>query len=146
MCLQIRKREIPKIAEYDIPCIKLISYNGSNYRGLYYGNGPISPWIINGVDDYCASHQCYSANKLRNPYGEPLECDEIGIGYIHTFGSDCVPPYIHSNVKFFECIIPAGTEYFEGTFRSLKSFASRKIRFVRQTTYKELDEKSSLNK
>lgn len=144
MCLEIQKvnGELPiKIAERDIPCLKIVERRESGYVTPYrYANVPRE--VLRGEKLFLPDR------SLPGDYQE--ECGftswaDIGAGAIHVYecGSDSIRS-ITSEVFFllhwpcgyesvvYLCVIPKGTEYLEGTFDGHRCYGSKAIRFERE--------------
>ena len=160
MCLYVKRVSKllgakPNIAQHDIPCYKIVILKEllsvKHYWPVYYGK-EIPLEVINGEKDYYADKQELPYNKLLIPYDSNE--DEVHGGYIHTHGTAestdleqcCLDK--EEDYRIFKCIIPKGTEYFEGKYMLNISYASRKIRFVKEIDYKELEKEleAELNK
>jgi hypothetical protein len=142
------------VAKKDIVCYKVLRltnpfWNVSRFE-TFYTCDPIPEKIISGELDFIAE-----GNVKYNI----SECDlidwifcgkyEIDKGQIHTcktlrgvkmsFGLDTDDMMKNGNVAVFKCIIPKGTKFYKGKFKTLncltigvKSYCSDKIRFVEQ--------------
>lgn len=117
MSLRINKGEKPKIADKDIIC-----YKGFDFDGL--SGSLISPW----------KHASW--NFLKDPIMKAAGDPEVGEyyidgGYIHSFKDASGIKEVANNVALhIECIIPKGTEYYEGIeFDNLPGYASKEVRF-----------------
>lgn len=144
MCLVIKSLDGKlklKIAETDIVCYKLIMNLSSKY---------ITPWqqvkipkaCIKGKDEFKAEGELCISDHSNH-------CDISG-GVIHTFYDEYSAlkerishthpelPFSNSHIfEIWECVIPKGTEYIEGTYRNTWggtycSYGSKSIRFVKK--------------
>ena len=149
MCLRVKGyNPTPKIAEVDIPCYKLLKKAAIHYYSIYYG-GEIPLEVIHGKEDYYASHSETSYERLIHSTNDILY-SSIEQGYIHTYGTATVTDFGFfiegANAVIFKCIIPKGTEYFEGIYLNDIGYASRKIRFVKEISYPELEQEIKAEK
>ena len=147
MCLYVKNKE-PKIADKDIKCYKIVmKYNGKYFSP--YTHKLIKNECINGDKDLVPSELFVPKNIFHQDYNY---IDGIGYsGYIegcmiHTFkykknaiaDNDCVVPFVNCNYgnnylfEVYECIIPKGTEYYEGTDGEWLGYASKAIKFVQK--------------
>lgn len=151
MCLEIRKGnkdELPiKIAEKDIPCLKLLeirkigypkeeSCHVTPYRGVL-----VQQEVLRGEKDFLPK-KCKPGDYEFDSYDTYAD---IGAGAIHTFACTQDSVYIitgeieflrgficpHTTVVYL-CVIPKGTEYMEGTFDGHKCYGSKAVRFKRE--------------
>lgn len=156
MCLYVKRvsKQLgakPNIAQHDIPCYKIVILKEllsvKHYWPVFFGK-EIPLEVINGEKDYYADKQEIPYNKLLIIFN--YEEDEVHGGYIHTYGAaegadvsyHCLDK--EEDYRIFKCIIPKGTEYFEGEYAANIAYASRKIRFVKEIDLKELE--AELNK
>lgn len=143
MCLKLKSWVCsPKRKRRDIICYKVIEvkhYSG----GLITFRTPCTHYclpfaVIQGNEDYTAVKTWSNAMCPIRTNG--FNYKYIAGGFIHTFKhlksakafaeeSD-EPLYM----RIYECIIPAGTEYYQGIDQVLetKAYAAEKIRFIRQ--------------
>lgn len=149
----------PSIAEKDITCYKMVKLIYHDMMTPYM-NLPLSDKILRGEELLCAD------DAKRTIFNEFFSLNEIRSGYIHTYSSfgevkmaviheqtAYINPFISPLLIAYECIIPKGSEYYEGysengTYYSLiykskknmplNSYASDKIKFVRKITDMEM--------
>lgn len=135
MCLEVRSMK-PKIAEYDMTCYKVLQ------------RVPRAPSEIFGFrwetpfQRMCVPNSVVSGRRLMKARGYRKvnkslnrEIYVVGEGYIHVYASDELDNQkgvLGKQDNLFECIIPAGTEYYDGWNITSHEYASRSIRFVKQ--------------
>jgi hypothetical protein len=143
MCLYVKGKEI-KTAEEDIVCYKVLKIDRNfldqecaytPYTGLQIGK-----CFLKGEADFHAFGP--SDIKLENLYSSRYE---VSCGFVHTCSDlesakklcECLLTFTCPMVVIYKCIIPKGTEYYEGVWSfsaesSRASYASKKIRFVKE--------------
>lgn len=147
MCLKV-KSNIPKIAEDDIFCYKVLQKcKGEGYEDCFltpFQESLVIPSEINGLKHFCADRNFYppkieESNSLKSHY-------LVSSGFIHTYKSlahakyerDVLEENYDAEFFIFECIIPKGCEYFEGSdCDGFIGYASEKIKFLQALTYKK---------
>lgn len=121
MCLILKRNESPKIAEEDIVCHKL----------LLCGNKEDTFFTLHRNIEVNITEPLYAMGKERKRF------KNIGEGFIHTYQSweRVCDVYLSVDTYIIECIIPKGTEYYEGmdSCFPVKSFASKMILFKTDT-------------
>lgn len=136
MCLYTKDPKV-KIAKRRIVCYKILSnaHGPKNYAGMSdiefmtpYQHTLIDDDIISGKKDFEAKG---SVDITKN-FDEAF-CHLRG-GCIHTYQNRKDAKYMcDSEQSVFKCIIPKGTEYYEGeSLCGDKNYASKKIRFIKQ--------------
>jgi hypothetical protein len=108
MCLYLPKNSTPKVAEKDIVCYKylirgrLAPFHLDFRYKLRKLNKPIKL-----VKDVVMSQS--EANYIKNEY---IICEIVNEGY-HSYKTFEKAVYHNIAQKVYECIIPAGTQYYE---------------------------------
>lgn len=129
MCLILKRNESPKIAEEDIVCHKL----------LLCGNKEDTFLTIQMRHEVNITEPLYGMGKEDSSIMTFNKKDVrvITSGFIHTFQDwdGLCEHYANSDVYIIECIIPKGTEYYEGVDAAFdkKCFASKMILFKTDT-------------
>lgn len=137
MCLYLNEVK-PKVAETDIICYKtLVDKKGDGrFESPYFGK-KVNSAILSGKLSYNAKGRIEPVVNIG--YNDLGKLYRIGRGLVHTW-QDFNAAWYHA-VKFsafnevvFECIIPAGTKYYEGYFDAQdgngdKCYGSKKIKF-----------------
>ena len=137
MCLRI-KNSVPKVAEKDIICYKMLEerdhdrWKGYTYRSPFQ-ELPIKDEIVLGLWQYVG----LGDRPIKDINGYP----SISEGYIHTYKTllnaeemcNYYTKLFENDVHVFECKIPAGTEYYDGLDSNLlPGYASERIVFVKK--------------
>lgn len=134
MCLY-SKDLIPKIAEEDITCYKILEecpLEDCPYKTPYMEE-LIKREIIYGIYNFVGL-----GDRKAKTNGEYVY---IGKGYIHTYKFSVNADSMREGLSFvfdnichiFECIIPKGTKYYEGRDSlNFMSYASEQIKFIKK--------------
>lgn len=117
MCLVTTKSR--SVATDDIVCYKVMLGNRTPYRKAF----------VNFEKPY------FTATGDESIESNPYNTVRINGGFVHTFktldGARCEKRCFDSvDIQIWKCIIPQGTEYFEGKFMGIEGFASKKIKFI----------------
>lgn len=131
MCLDLNENQLEtKVAKTDIKC----------YKFLYQGDDLITPYMMHTVE-------------MGSTY--ITELDEPNVGLVgnsverglHSFTTlHGLIGYVRNRVRrkrsgytmlLVECIIPKGSEYYEGNFNNTKSYASDTLKYNRFITETE---------
>jgi len=152
MCLILRS-EKPKIANADIECWKLLDCYEHGWGKLYetpYTNTKVEKKVLRGKKRFVADLSELPASSLLLKLhtledGDIAEgaysCDR---GFIHTFVNERdarIEASRFGTSVACKCIIPKGTEYFEGEWDGhTMGYASREIVFVRKSPKVRLKE------
>ena len=137
MCLRI-KNSVPKVAENDIICYKMLEEcQQERWRGYTYHSPfqeiPIKDEIVHGLFPYVGEGD----RSIKDVNGHP----SVSEGYIHTYKTllnaeemcNYYTKLFENDVHVFECKIPAGTEYYDGLDSNLlPGYASERIVFVKK--------------
>lgn len=144
MCLKLSSWVFsPKKKRKDIICYKVIEVK--NYvTGLSSAfrtpctHSSIPFAVINGTEDYVAIKSFYNVMFpiTINDFNEKY----VAGGFIHVFKHlKSAETFVENsdepkNMKIYECIIPAGTEYYQGIDQLLgrKAYAAEKIKFIKR--------------
>jgi hypothetical protein len=135
------REPIAQVSDKDIVCYKALvkvsqtkRKDGSLTEPDYF----ITPWQWRRVSSECLEgKEDFKPDELFADVFFDTKEDEwdVGAGAIHTY-ADRYDAERNSKQTVFRCIIPAGTPYYVGTSDSgLKSYASAKIRFVKECEY-----------
>jgi hypothetical protein len=141
MCLYSKEFK-PKVAEKDIICFKtLVGRRGDGRFESPYMGKKVNSAILSGKLSYNAKGRIQPIVNIG--YNDLGKLYRIGNGLVHTW-QDFKTAWQHA-VKFssmfkeviFECVIPAGTKYYEGYFDAQdgngeKCYGSKKIKFIKQ--------------
>lgn len=149
MCLEVKKTkegDLPvKVADRDIRCMKVLEQRGDGYITPYrYKHVPDG--VVSGGEDFAADRSEPGDYELETRFFVSGRAHvEIGGGAVHTYAyTEESDKAIRNEVLFlrrqycpqatvvFECVIPKGTEYLEGTYDGKKCYGSKSIRFVRE--------------
>lgn len=143
MCLLITSRT-PKIADRDLTCYKaMLKDKKTGIILTPYEMVRPNPDALSGYVNFKASHSNLTADELIHEVGNstmnkfyPELRGKIEEGYIHTymFASHAQDDMGHElfakqDYLLFRCVIPKGTEYFDGTYAGWPCLASREIKF-----------------
>ena len=127
MCL-ITANPIPKIADEDIVCYKLVKR--TKVKGIYKSSFQGFQYVI---------RQLYT-NNIKIEFSHKLIKDKVLFGYsieegvFHSYAS-CLYPVTLSPLPWcalLKCIIPKGAYYFEGYFDESPSYASSQIKILEE--------------
>jgi len=147
MCLKLKKHYEAIKADEPVTCYKVLTGNVTPYANVGVPDDALA-----GKSDFCAEYlEGVHVSVVRRRYDGNYE---INSGMIHTFasyraavddsrwlkGRGC------ENVAIWECVIPAGYYYYEGTTQICKvnendifmgvyhgkSYASPRIRFIKK--------------
>ena len=128
MCLWT-KNAVKKIADKDIVCYKVICKVGNDYLTIYQRT-PIE------------LGKTYTDNELIH-MGKGNDVYYIGQGVYHTFKKykDAVvflrEHFLFTNRVIVRCVIPKGTEYYEGTFDDEEESYGSKTLYLSKKILKE---------
>lgn len=138
MCLHVKEKEA-LIAEKDIICYKVLVEEDNGKYITPFQSTPVSKKALSGEVSFKAHGRVMFTpvywNSEVSERGYVKKMDE---GCIHTFAKmDAAKIFAerHKRRKIFECIIPAGTKYYEGYFDGWSnrvSYASKEIIFKKQ--------------
>lgn len=151
MCLEVKKTEegnLPvKVADKDIRCMKVLEVDEYGYRTPYRYKR-LHQDVVSGKEDFTANRNIpgdYDYYDYESFLVSGHIYAEVGAGAVHTYAyTEESDKAIRSEVMFlrqmycpratvvFECVIPKGTEYMEGTYEGKKCYGSKSIRFVRE--------------
>ena len=149
MCLYVKDKE-PNIAKCDITCYKVVlRQSRPDSDDEYY-----SPYRYEPI-----SGECIDGSKNMEP-GEIMAPKNVcldetnyffGIKYTAYIEGCMIHTYMHKqhaikdaehlenhwgahlqNYDVYECIIPKGTEYYEGTDSEYRGYASKAIKFIKK--------------
>ena len=125
MCLLNNETRL-KVAERDIPCMKVITIDLGDFRPFYRRELTIPHEVVCGKTPYKADGEavCVEREDACHP------C-VWGGGLVHTYNAKAnLITFEYSNALIYKCVIPKGTEYTEGVDeRGGKCYASREIVF-----------------
>lgn len=149
MCLYLKDKK-PKIAKRNIVCYKILNrtrrFNWTTDRVEKAYTTPYQHTPINLVnDDIIEGIRCFEPDSSTSDIS-PISPN---LDFLHTEGwkwvmhGGCIHSYRYkkdanfmwsdAGQVIFKCIIPKGTEYYEGIDGiHQKNYASKKIRFVKQ--------------
>lgn len=138
MCLHVKEKEA-LVAEKDIICYKVLEEYNGNFITPYQGT-PVSKKALSGKVSFKARGRVmFKAAIWKTEVAERGYVNTMDKGCIHTFAKmDVAKFYAERNKqckRVFECIIPAGTKYYEGYFDGWSdrvSYASKEIIFKKQ--------------
>lgn len=149
MCLNINLpstcKPLPKVSDKDIVCFKMLLLKNGDY--YLTGTHFLTPWRWLEVPS-----ECVEGKKDFTPldaetdiyYSDLQNTWKVAGGAIHTY-VDKYDTERHSRGVLFECVIPAGTPYYEGIdSHGHRGYASRKIRFVKSANNEEIFVKEEL--
>ena len=143
MCLR-SKIDKPLIAEEDIVCYKILE----RVPRWFFGFKWLTPWRFMHIPN-----AVLSGKRLLNARGKRVVLESLGFwlienGYIHVYGAD---KYNETELEIlskeasdgfnykgkagahmFKCVIPKGTEYYDGWNCHSHQYAARSIKFVEQ--------------
>lgn len=145
MCLYVKNKE-PKIAKCNISCYKMVlrqQYPSCNEYFSPYMYMPISKECINGDKNM-------EPNEIMIPKNVCI--DETNFIFGHEFTAYIEGGMIHTYMRkedaikdataqgtaplesfeVYECMIPIGTEYYEGTDSEFCCYASKAIKFIKK--------------
>jgi hypothetical protein len=127
MCL-ITKQTEAKIADKDIKCYKVVERCGVGYK---------TPWRNTYVDYETSKGKKFFEALTPETFEEGLIPGERSItgGFVHCYtdlGLAIACSKLLGNGTCFECIIPKGTPYFNGTTLDI---CAKKIKFVKPVVY-----------
>ena len=132
MCL-IVNNPIPKIADKDIICYKLVKR--TKIKGIYKSNFQRFEYVIRQL--YTNNLDIRFADKviknlcLSHPH---LGIYAIEEGMFHSYENHLYPVILSPlpNCALLKCIIPKGAYYFEGDFGDSPSYASSQIKILEE--------------
>ena len=162
------KENIPKFAENDIKCYKVIRRDHNGQAKALYIDKFYNSNIKEGDIIYAPQEAVYSnwfeRHILRKPIikgyiEEGIEWNsennwyDITFGFLHSTPNEIFPKEIEHYIEWFtpkceielwECVIPKGTKYYQADcrgshFESSNSYASKYLKFVKLIHKKTLD-------
>ena len=127
MCL-ITNNPIPKIADEDIVCYKLVKR--TKIKGIYKSSFQRFEYVIRQL--YTNNIKIEFSYKLIKP--ETIFGFFIEEGMFHSYASHLYPVILSPLPcgALLKCIIPKGAYYFEGYFDESPSYASSQIKILEE--------------
>ena len=131
MCLYTKDPKV-KIAKRKIVCYKVLSKTNNSISDIEfmtpYQHTYIDNDIINGKKDFEAKGSVDITDSF-----DAVAFYHLNGGCIHTYKRRKDAKWCGSEQSVFKCIIPKGTEYYEGeSLCGYENYASKKIRFIKQ--------------
>ena len=130
MCL-ITNNPIPKIADEDIVCYKLVKR--TKIKGVYKSSFQGFEYIIRRL--YTNNINIRFVNKIVKTWclTYPYLMYNIDEGMFHSYKSNLTPILSPlPSCALLKCIIPKGAYYFEGYFDESPSYASSQIKILEE--------------
>lgn len=135
-------------AEKDIPCMKLVEFETNGYEKVCrtpYMFMEVSNEILRGEKDMVPAPLRRNDPEIEDIVGDLAA---VYANHIHTYAftqtsaeviyneitfllSESSTVY-HTAVAVYQCVIPKGTEYIEGTNGGFSSYCSKAIRFEKK--------------
>ena len=134
MC-SITNNPIPKIADEDIVCYKLVKR--TKIKGVYKSSFQKFEYVIrqlytNNIN-YSFANKVIKKERIFISYMNYLEADFIEEGMFHSYADNLYPILSPlPNCALLKCIIPKGAYYFEGEFDESPSYASSQIKILEE--------------
>ena len=139
-------KPLPKVSDKDIVCFKVLLLK--TWDGLT-GTHFLTPWRWLEVPSECIEGKIdFTPLDAETDiyYSDLQNVWKVAGGAIHTY-VDKYDTERHSRGILFECVIPAGTPYYEGIdSHGHRGYASHKIRFVKSANNEEIFDEEILNK
>jgi hypothetical protein len=135
MCLSIKEKSCKQTAKKDIVCYKFLEqrFDCDMYQKCLFAT--ITPFMFKEI----VIGNTYASELKREVIPSErglIKLDRVEIG-LHSMTSkqDCIETASHwvnegRNQLIVRCIIPKGSQYYVGTYQSLKSYASTEIQYV----------------
>ena len=142
MCLYTNQK-VAKVAEQDIVCYKILYKGNNSYQTPFQFTLVPSKCFIRGelytpAEEGEAKPNPHGCETWQSTYlveeGFIHTCKDIdyGMSFLKWFKGRQPSPSMEDNCRIYRCIIPKGTEYFEGHDGDGESYASKAIKFIKE--------------